>query len=664
MDRAWHELTSQGTSEHEEPHRRAGEGYLSLRDQEMRAKGKIARIRPATSRERRNSGDRRRAGDRRSALSSTYRLARRMWRANPEIYRLLRESHDPEEARWRLYDYLLTKERELYILDPTYPPLEWTQARDCIETFKNIISRRSERLAHASTLEHLWRIARERPKLEVTPGFVEEMRHLFLGVIGKSGIYELGPGSESFNQRGRKAAALRSKELGRIAEHAEERIAAYPTGLDEAVILERRRNRDRLLKHFKASTAHWKSWPWQYRHSVTEERTLKHVIELSRRDISAIKQARAHHVPFGITPYYLSLMDLSPGANGDRDRPLRAQVIPSRHYVEALTAARTRGERSLDFMLESDTSPHDLIVRRYPMICILKPVNTCPQICVYCQRNWEIAGIREPRSFAGREKLDGALKWIETNRSIHEVLVTGGDPLILPDSRIDYMLGRLAEMPHIQRIRIGTRTLVTMPMRITPDLVRTIAKHHSPGMREIIFVTHFEHPLEVTPESLRGATLIRKAGINIYNQAVYTFYNSRRFELVALRRALRRIGVDPYYTFSTKGKEETRDFRVPIARLLQERKEEARLSPGTVRLDEPVYNVPRLGKNYLRARQHHDVIMILPDGRRVYEFHPWEKKLAPVQTYVDTDVSIWDYLGRLKRIGEDLEDYRTIWYYY
>jgi len=122
--------------------------------------------------------------------------------------------------------------------------------------------------------------------------------------------------------------------------------------------------------------------------------------------------------------------------------------------------------------------------------------------------------------------------------------------------------------------------------------------------------------------------------------------------------------VAPYYTFNTKGKEETDDYRVPIARLLQEQKEEARLLPGTVRTDEIVFNVPGLGKNYLRAVQHHDIISILPSGRRVYEFHPWEKKLALVDTYVYTDVSIYDYLKRLQKAGENIGNYKTIWYYF
>jgi len=177
-------------------------------------------------------------------------------------------------------------------------------------------------------------------------------------------------------------------------------------------------------------------------------------------------------------------------------------------------------------------------------------------------------------------------------------------------------------------------------------------------------VTHYEHPYEVTPESMESVQKMRRRGIAVYNQAVYTMENSRRFELVALRRLLRLIGVDAYYTFCTKGKDETRDYRVPIARLQQEVKEEARLMPGLVRTDEPVYNVPRLGKNYLRAEQNHSLLTILPDGSRLYEFHPWEKNLTMAPTYLHKDIPILDYLRALERRGENPEEYRSIWYYF
>jgi len=103
---------------------------------------------------------------------------------------------------------------------------------------------------------------------------------------------------------------------------------------------------------------------------------------------------------------------------------------------------------------------------------------------------------------------------------------------------------------------------------------------------------------------------------------------------------------------------------VPIARILQERKEEARLLPGLDRTDEPVFNVPKLGKNQLQAGQDHRLVMILPDGSRVYEFHPWEKNISAIPPYNYVDVPIYDYLEELAARGENIRDYRTIWFYY
>jgi lysine 2,3-aminomutase len=152
--------------------------------------------------------------------------------------------------------------------------------------------------------------------------------------------------------------------------------------------------------------------------------------------------------------------------------------------------------------------------------------------------------------------------------------------------------------------------------------------------------------------------------MSCYNQTVFTIQNCRRFEVCALRKWLRLIGVEPYYTFNAKGKEETDFYRVPLARLQQEAKEEARLLPGLTRTDEPVYNVPGLGKNYLRAEQNHLLLTILPDGRRVYEFHPWEKFIAHADSYLHYDVPIHDFLHRLALLGENPEDYKSIFYYF
>jgi len=315
-------------------------------------------------------------------------------------------------------------------------------------------------------------------------------------------------------------------------------------------------------------------------------------------------------------------------------------------------------------MGEQDTSPIDLITRRYPMISILKPFSTCAQICIYCQRNWEIECVLEPRAMASRKKVDEALDWLDKHPVVGDVLLTGGDPLVMKDSQLQRILEVLSRKKQVYRIRIGSRTPVVLPMRITDDLVTMLASYHKPPRLEIAIVTHFEHSYEISPDAMQAVQKLRAAGISVYNQQVYTIENSRRFELAKLRRDLKRIGVDPYYTFNMKGKEETASYMVPIARLLQERKEETRLLPGLDRTDEPIFNLPKLGKNYLRSALDRRLVMILPDGSRIYEFHPWEKNIAAMPPYNYIDVPIYDYLIELKKRGEKVEDYRTIWYYY
>ncbi len=236
--------------------------------------------------------------------------------------------------------------------------------------------------------------------------------------------------------------------------------------------------------------------------------------------------------------------------------------------------------------------------------------------------------------------------------------------MVMGDSVLAEVLSRLASIRHIRRIRIGTRLPVVLPMRFTEACIEMLHSFHVPPRRELCIVTHFEHSTEVTPEAMRAVQLLRRQGMAVYNQQVFTFENCRLFETVALRLALKQIGVDPYYTFNTKGKEETAHFRVPIARILQERKEEARLMPGIDRTDEPVFNIPGLGKNHLRAWQHHNLVTITPRGERVYEFHPWEKNISTASTYLYKDVPIADFLLRLEASGEDPSEYASIWYYF
>ncbi len=593
-----------------------------------------------------------------------------LWEANEELHQILCAQEELESLRSAVYDHLDQCERAIFALENDFHILEKATVRECIRVFRSIIGPINEHRTETSALDCLWKLARGKTdelKHEASVGFLMEFIHLFRGIAGKSNIYRKHGGvrrgiPEFLRMEGRAAATKRMASLDDTAAMVNKYFSKYPSGMDNRVKKWRVENMTRIVKYFGATEDQWRDWSWQVEHVVKDPSILFDLIELSYEQREAVVKAVKHRIPFGITPYYLSLMDrdLSIGF----DHAIRAQVIPPPDYVDAMADHKSDRSVTFDFMGEHDTSPVDLVTRRYPFIAILKPYNTCSQICVYCQRNWEIEECLAPNAMAAEEVIDEAIQWFKEHPNVGEVLITGGDPAVMSDEALDHLIGRLASLEQLFRIRIGTRTPVVLPFRWTDALCDILAKYCEPGKREISVVTHFVHPYEVSVDAMEAVQRISRRGIQVYNQEVFTVENSRRFESAKLRRALKSISVDPYYTFSMKGKEETRRYMVPIARILQERKEEARLMPGLDRTDEPVFNVPKLGKNHLRAWQDHRLVMVRPDGARVYESHPWEKNITPVPPYNYIDVPIYDYLEAMAARGENIRDYRTIWYYY
>jgi lysine 2,3-aminomutase len=505
-------------------------------------------------------------------------------------------SDDPlEKKRKKIINLLNTMLINTYDDNPDLPSLAWMVTRDAILVFRNITSRRSAKVAGFSFLGYLNGLIHNDKifsKNPPSPDFFAELSHLIHGISGQADIYPKNPPAFT-KYHGKRAAKLRSINLSRMARGMEKFSMRFPSGLEDNAKRRQYNNKLRILRHFKVTGFEWSNWRWHIHHIIKDAKTLKKLIKLTDEQSEAVELAQKHKVPFGITPYYLSLMDYEAGQG--RDDAIRAQVIPSLKYIRKLIEFKAHDDSSMDFMLERDTSPMEGITRRYPQIVILKPVLTCPQICVYCQRNWEIEDVNSRTAILPKPKLEKAIEWIAQTPEINEVLITGGDPFLLSNDRIESLLYKLSQIDHIQRIRIGTRTPATIPQRITDALVKDINHFHIPGKREILIVTHFEHPSEITHNAMEAVQRFRQYGMEVYNQLVYTFFNSRKFEAATLRHKLRLIGVTPYYTFNTKGKEETDEYRVPIPRLLQEQKEEARLMPGTVRTDEIVFNVPGLG---------------------------------------------------------------------
>lgn len=544
---------------------------------------------------------------------------------------------------------------------PSPPAHELIRARDCARALLAVADARSDARTGFSVTQAMWDVAAGRPREDLGRGFFAEMIHWVWGVQGQAEFQFLGIPRGGDGLAGREAAIARSEELDRFWSTVEAKMARIASGLTEDAQARRRARRQRICEILGASEQDWNDWTWQTSHIIKDAEALSRLVPLTAVERATIGKARRGRLPFAVTPYYASLMDED---DQGRDRAIRAQVIPPPDYVELMLKNRADRQHSCDFMLESDTSPIDLVTRRYPAIVILKPYNACPQICVYCQRNWEINEAMAPDALASEEQIESAIRWIEEHPAVREVLITGGDPLVTSDEQLGRILERVARIRHVDLIRIGTRTPVTVPMRITQELADLLGGFRQLGRRDIAVITHIEHPYELTIETARAVDRLRRAGIAVYNQLVYTFFVSRRFESAMLRMLLRRIGIDPYYTFVPKGKEETNAYRVPLARILQEQKEEARLMPGLRRADEAVYNVPGLGKNYLRAVQHRDLLTVMPDGSRMYEFHPWEKNLQACETYLARDVPILDYLVRLADMGENPDEYASIWYYF
>jgi lysine 2,3-aminomutase len=537
------------------------------------------------------------------------------WEAGYDIHSLLKESNTLEIAREKIIQYIEDLDWSYRKDALKIESWDYIVLKEAVRTLKNIISPRNERLSGSSPLEYLWKAAREGDS-EVEKDFIEEFTHLFKAIKGRAEIYpsSLLNGMEypDFDKyRGREAGNVRSDFLDVVGEEIDKYIQHYPDGIQPDVNETRIVNKNRILEYFSADQDDWNDWKWHFKHDA-----------------------------------------------------IRRQVFPPKSYVENMITHKEDRKEAFDFMREGDTSPIDLVTRRYPKVAIIKPYESCPQICVYCQRNWEITEPLEDSAEVPRKRLDSALDWFADHPHMKDALVTGGDPLVLKNEKIEYIVKRLSEIPHIKNIRIATRMPITVPQRLTQELCEMFGSYFTPGKQTICMVTHFSHPYEVTLDTANAISCLRKQGLPVYNQQVFSFANSRRFETVALRMSIKQIGVDPYYTFNMKGKSEIEDYAVPVARILQERKEEARLLPGIFRSDEPVFNVPKLGKNHLRSWQDHELISILPDGRRIYSFHPWEKNLNRVKPYLYTDVPIKSYLERLKERGEDVRDYRSIWYYY
>jgi lysine 2,3-aminomutase len=296
----------------------------------------------------------------------------------------------------------------------------------------------------------------------------------------------------------------------------------------------------------EATPEEWDDWRWQLKHRVTRAEQLKLILNLSQEEIEAIEASKGR-LATAITPYFAKLMD-----RHDSNCPIRRQAIPTLNEFHLSPADL------LDPCAEDENSPVPHLVHRYPDRVLLLVTDKCAVYCRYCTRRRMVG---ESEKTITAEELDQALAYIQSSKKIRDVLISGGDPLLLEDEVLDGILGKIYKIPHVEIIRIGTRVPVTLPQRITPSLTAILKKYHPLWMS-----IHFTHPKEITKEVRRACGLLSDAGIPLGSQTVLLRgINDRPVVMKRLMHELLKARVRPYYIYQCDLAMGTEHFRTPIA---------------------------------------------------------------------------------------------------
>ncbi len=291
--------------------------------------------------------------------------------------------------------------------------------------------------------------------------------------------------------------------------------------------------------------ASWNDWHWQQRERITRLEQLEKVIRLTEDERQAVVATDAEF-HMGITPYYAALMDPE-----DPTCPVRLQSVPTMGEL-TVTAADLE-----DPLAEERDMPVPGLTHRYPDRVLFYTTHNCPVYCRHCTRKRKVA---DPSSAAAKKQIEDSLAYIEHHTEIRDVVVSGGDPLSLSDDRLDYILGRLRAIPHVEIFRLGTRNLVTLPQRITDDLVRMLRRH-----QPVYVNTHFNHPKECTAEAFEACRRLADAGCVLGNQMVLLKGVNDDPRLVKeLNHKLLLMRVRPYYIYQCDLAKGISHFRTPI----------------------------------------------------------------------------------------------------
>lgn len=302
-----------------------------------------------------------------------------------------------------------------------------------------------------------------------------------------------------------------------------------------------------IAEHWKdVPESDWEDWHWQIKNRIMTYDGLKEVLKMMPSEEIGVKRSKGRLL-MAITPYWLSLIDtMRPTC------PIRRQCIPTSEEFEV-----SQNDME-DPCGEDKDSPVPGLVHRYPDRVLLLVTEKCAMYCRHCTRRRLVgseAHLTSPQNF------EKAYDYIRSNRRIRDVLISGGDPLMLPDETLEEILSSLRAIPNVEFIRLGTRMPVTVPMRVTENLV-SMFKKYGP-----IWVSlHFNHPKEITKRCKKACDMLSESGIPLGSQSVLLKgVNDRPSTMRRLMHELLKIRVRPYYIYQCDPAKGISHFRTPIA---------------------------------------------------------------------------------------------------
>jgi len=291
----------------------------------------------------------------------------------------------------------------------------------------------------------------------------------------------------------------------------------------------------------------WNDWRWQVENRIDSIEKLKKIINLTAQEEEDISKV-LEKFRMGITPYYAAHMD-----KDDPRDPIRMQAVPT--FVETHVSAADM----VDPLHEDTDSPAPGLTHRYPDRVLFLITDQCSMYCRHCTRR-RFAGQSDDE--VGMENIDKCIEYIRKTPQVRDVLLSGGDCLLVSDKKLEYIISKLREIPHVEIVRLGSRTPVVLPQRITDDLVNMLKKYHP-----IWLNTHFNHPKEFTPESMEALRKLADAGIPLGNQSVLLRgVNDCPHIMRDLVHKLVMNRVRPYYIYQCDLSLGIEHFRTPVAK--------------------------------------------------------------------------------------------------